>query len=654
VRPSSHEFFDELVNWYPSTFTNITSFSDIIIDQSWFFLSWKQDPTIQSALTMLNEINEVFSQTEGFYDRLVNTEHPYITFQLLDLKNFGLSDDLYIKMNARGKSLTTFETFKARLEQHIDTIFQTETRELHERQVSIKDYFSHRIDTAWADLFWHYRDPKTHLFDDKIMHLIRTLATVTRNPDITGIDNVLKDLRESKVSFSFLTYQKHQCLDRSLLETLIIVLDAWCGQTEQGIKTYLSNTNYYDEKEVFNKVIRDSTKLSYEELVQFHAYCAYIVKHQNANQSNNCFDNWMRIIRNLTINTSYDRLDDFKRSIRSVNDLLNESNNILEYLSNIDVTVQGFNAQQIREEKLKAQLIRKSDEWHSRILQAERHGYFKGQIEFLFKFSGIFDFWLKNNNCDWSEEDDTSYQQKFDDYFTKASKIFSTKGLNNFGDYRWERALLSAGDYLLPIKSNLSFLDDADRDASWKRLLRGGSKGDYYETRRQYVKSIFDQIDLNVGIKESLDLIIEQANPPEEWRKLIVKKSQIIAFCEKRMIRKLSENKIYLLKKIRMSGEHAELFTYYLKIGLLSDKNLNPFYTNVNTDSEEPYVSLKIDGINITISSESDCYLLDLNSDDDFIKELINSGEISKRVNREDIKKSIDNVVNLINEQKSE
>ena len=36
-----------------------------------------------------------------------------IRFLLVGLEKFGLSDDLYIKMNARGKPLTAFETFKA-------------------------------------------------------------------------------------------------------------------------------------------------------------------------------------------------------------------------------------------------------------------------------------------------------------------------------------------------------------------------------------------------------------------------------------------------------------------------------------------------------------------------------------------------------------
>ena len=143
-------------------------------------------------------------------------------------------------------------------------------------------------------------------------------------------------------------------------------------------------------------------------------------------------------------------MDDFKRSIRSINELLvNEASRILGYLSSTNVQVQGFNEQQIREEKLKAQLIRRSNEWRSLILEAEQHDYLNGQIEFLFKFSGVLDRWVVNNAIDWSAEEDARYRKEFGDYFIKMSTVFSAKGLNDFGEYRWERALLSIGNYLL-------------------------------------------------------------------------------------------------------------------------------------------------------------------------------------------------------------
>ena len=224
---------------------------------------------------MLDEIHVAFGQTEGFYDRLVQADHPYVTFQLLDLRSFGLSDDLYIKMNARGKPLTPFETFKARLEQHLGIVLPAENRMLRDVPVPIKDYVSYRFDTAWADLFWQYRDPKTHLFDDRLMHLIRALAIITRDPDAANFDQVVQSLTNSSLSFSFADYQRRGCLDRSLLETLIAALDSWCGETG-GIRKHLPDDTCYDEASTFSRVITASTSLSYAELVLWYAYVGYI------------------------------------------------------------------------------------------------------------------------------------------------------------------------------------------------------------------------------------------------------------------------------------------------------------------------------------------------------------------------------------------
>ena len=89
--------------------------SKTIIDSSWFFLSWKKDPTIKSMLTMLDSIHQTFKNEIEVWDKLNN-----ITFHYIELENFGLSDDLYIKMNARGKQLTAFENFKSKFEQLIN------------------------------------------------------------------------------------------------------------------------------------------------------------------------------------------------------------------------------------------------------------------------------------------------------------------------------------------------------------------------------------------------------------------------------------------------------------------------------------------------------------------------------------------------------
>jgi hypothetical protein len=73
VRPSSTEFFDEIVVYAPASASeNVPSVRRFLQDQPWFFLHWRLDPTIQSVLTMLDAIHERFKNTDGLYTRLVD------------------------------------------------------------------------------------------------------------------------------------------------------------------------------------------------------------------------------------------------------------------------------------------------------------------------------------------------------------------------------------------------------------------------------------------------------------------------------------------------------------------------------------------------------------------------------------------------------
>ncbi len=131
LRPSSKEFFDEIVNFVPEDSPDgVGGVRAVLQKQPWFYLHWRLDPTIQSALTMLDAIHAHFRDNTGLFSRLIDREHPAVTFQLLPLEHFGLSDDLYVKMNARGKPLTAFETFKARFQEHLKSLYPSERREI--------------------------------------------------------------------------------------------------------------------------------------------------------------------------------------------------------------------------------------------------------------------------------------------------------------------------------------------------------------------------------------------------------------------------------------------------------------------------------------------------------------------------------------------
>ena len=385
VRPSSNEFFDELVSFQPSVATNdIDDLTQLITDQPWYFRNWRLDPTIQAVLCMTEAIHNKFKLLSGLFDRLVDEDKPAITFQLLDLENFGLSDDLYIKMNARGKPLTAFETFKARYELELKTLVEDTTFKLGGQHFNASEYFARRMDTTWADLFWKLRDEANDLYDDAVMNVFRAVALVTRQPDHEEYINDVNILRNWAPSYT--DFNSHGWLDKGFTIALIHLLDSWSGDNGK-LNSILPNSRFFNEESFFQKVVSNGASLVYTEIVPIAAYSAFIVKHQPSADPN-AFQEWMRIILNLSINTDYNRPSDLQRSIRGLDEMLEISGDILMHFVQAEKPASGFSAQQIAEEKLKAELILANNDWGVLIDRAEGHDYFRGQIEFLLDFSG--------------------------------------------------------------------------------------------------------------------------------------------------------------------------------------------------------------------------------------------------------------------------
>lgn len=181
TRISSREFCENLCNAaYFETFDAQGKIVDFIINSTWFFAAWKQDPTIQAMLRMLSgtKINDKYGDdiVDGFeelfvrlqksdfvayWDKLTSSDAP-IVFYHLPLRDFALSDDLYIKMNARGKQLTAFENFKADLIGYMRGRANDEQRPAEERAkwnelLDVKTGIPILLDTDWMNIFWENR-----------------------------------------------------------------------------------------------------------------------------------------------------------------------------------------------------------------------------------------------------------------------------------------------------------------------------------------------------------------------------------------------------------------------------------------------------------------------------------------------------------------
>lgn len=601
TRSSSSEFCDAMMNskinfnsLLDSDKNKNNSLSKTIKNSFWFYLSWEYDPTIQSMLNMLDSIHILFKDKQTFFEKLIDLESPVITFLFLNLKDFKLTDDLYIKMNSRGKPLTPFENFKAKFEQYLENINSNKEFSLSfnniNKKVSLKEYFSYNIDIKWANLFWQYRTLQNRSnsevddnFDDELMNFIRVIFTnqYALNMNISSKDkdesleyllgtSVAKKRKDYSDVISFYKYKELNALSERGVLYLIDAFDIFTYGNNK-IQTYISKSyiDYFEENKAFENALKDSFESNHERLC-FHAYVSYLIKHQKDRSS---IDQWMRVIHNLSHpeNTIIDSGNDVAKAIIAIEELLSESGNILDCLKT-DPEISFFSSWQVLEEKIKAHLITKNDEWKNAIEKIEKHKYFNGQIGFILKFSGIVEYYNHNTHCDWDDEENSKYFEDFTSYANKASTIFEESYENrvNNKDFVFERAVLSKGDYLTTASQNRKNLlstnlvkNNIKRDHSWKRLLRITNNQQWIE-KSNLVKLVFDDISFDTkDIVGSLDEICK-VDALDSWRKYFVDCPALIEYCQQGFIRYTNENDILLYGQSQSNHMHVEMYSYYI------------------------------------------------------------------------------------------
>ena len=133
------------------------------MEAPWFLPAWQKDPTVNSMIEMLVAIGARLGEadTAPLWKRL---QEGAITFTVIEIQSneFRLTDELYIKMNNRGRMLTDWECDKAKAIECLGEVVFTEENaglweslQANEQEKTPADYFSFRIDGRWQDFFWH-------------------------------------------------------------------------------------------------------------------------------------------------------------------------------------------------------------------------------------------------------------------------------------------------------------------------------------------------------------------------------------------------------------------------------------------------------------------------------------------------------------------
>lgn len=124
--------------------------SSIINEYHKYFKEYNEDTTIIAMVNTLDKIHNKFKNLETYKYKNINR----ITFKILPMNNFKLSDDLYIKMNGRGKQLSNFDNFKADYFKWLENE-QHNLSELSPDNMDIET-LKNKFNTDYIDIFWDF------------------------------------------------------------------------------------------------------------------------------------------------------------------------------------------------------------------------------------------------------------------------------------------------------------------------------------------------------------------------------------------------------------------------------------------------------------------------------------------------------------------
>lgn len=438
TRVSSRTFCQKLCEIDESYTPQKHGIAAFIRNQRWYYSAYEQDPTIQSMLRMLDGTNikdsnatditdgieEYFINinTEGraleLLEKLKDKEKAPIKFYLLNMedKNMPLTDDLYIKMNARGKALTDFENFKADLLKYkVD-----DRKYLIPENDASEDSFRVLMDTRWTDIFWNFHSEEYRIDEIYMSFLNRFFLnwyianTESKQKEIIN-DNLYKmlsatDKEEGKTDCHYQSITVYEPIFiTDCIRVLTACLNNLCELYEKKDKQtidelfrpYWKSDKQKSSNTPFYFIPRYETgnspyTLTYPQQVVFHAICVYLSTCKKVELER--LKDWIHFVWNMVENSDIDKVQSisairfFAKGINELPKLgdeamlVNASDDITAYLSGIDESQikDTFGRRQLLEEIAKAKQIMKAPDWKEKIYAAENFAFFKGAIAFLF------------------------------------------------------------------------------------------------------------------------------------------------------------------------------------------------------------------------------------------------------------------------------
>lgn len=410
TRPSARKFCESITTRNFVLESN-KALSEQIKDKNWFPLEWQHDATIASMLVMLDAIQNKFADVENLYSKLDN-----ISFYFLPIEDMGLTDELYIKMNSRGKPLTQFEHFKAEFEKQLKLADEVLAKRI-----------GSKIDREWTDLLWQYRnsgvgDDNDNTTDDEFLRYFIFICNIIcyKNGGSPKTSNEFDLVKE------YFTIQNVDDKDRIIenAEILERFFDCWLDDNKKSIQiqdffeSFASKEHSLGKiKTNYNKNFLEDCLKNYADIIgknrrkftlnQIILLYTFVIYRQNLSKiSESDFRRRLRIINNLILNSS-DQISDSedRQGGNRMPAILRQVDSIIlgGVIADSNEVGINFNPSQLEEEKLKLEWTNSNPDKAESLFALEDNELLFGQIsivglerpEYFERFESLF-------SCDWN------------------------------------------------------------------------------------------------------------------------------------------------------------------------------------------------------------------------------------------------------------
>lgn len=641
-------------------------FSKVITGHDWFQWLWKFDSSIQSMLVMLDSLyqelnfypNNIDSTTLELYRKNLRN----ITFNFLNLNDFNMSDELFVKMNDRGKQLSDFDILKSSLEEEIQ--IQKKKKILSEKT---EENWRSLMDGKWIDFFWQkYASPvlnkkviSSDENDEKFKKekleavekaenqfkklLLRLVALqILQKAPVDLADCSEKDL--SLIEDCYYNFDEPK--DEHKLDNILNSYNDYWLKTdsdknyridfEEIIKT-INNFIYEEKEENDNKtIIRDLISLievkdaldkddSYLDLFLnekvpkdliaiFYCFVKYInniplisdFKNTASEQDMRNLCDWIRIMRNIikndNNNNQIDKIQKLIDVIKGIDSIFDDLNDFFTKNQNSAFVINFF----AQLTKMYGGLDNSSlkEEINKAKLITGKNG--EEWASAIKKAENNYYLWGQIRCIlSWSKYNNEYDLEKFKSYECKLTELFDFVKSNNGNANLFYAAIISVSDYWK--KNNRMYIFNNNRDYSIKRYLRdeeaGKENGYYGNAIKELVDKWLASENNNKTVEDYFKYIIQVKLKTEtSWKKFILLDPSILDDSSWKTIFVKEHNHVFLGKNKTKDSHCFDPCLLFLR-KKLEKKGVEPIF---NDSLGEPPNYLEFSSENKTYSVKWD------------------------------------------------